>query len=371
MGILRVYLALCVVATHAGSVIFPWGMHDGRQAVQVFYIISGFYMAMVLSSRYSKPCDFYVSRMMRIFPPYWITLVVTLLLCTTTGLFFHQWLLLKPYVHALTHNGVLGVVLSAAANLTLIGQDWIMFLSHDLGQPIHLTGNFRSDANPLWHYLIVPQCWSIGLELTFYSVAPYLNRLRTRWLGVLAFSALFARLFCYVHMEGAFDPWTYRFFPFELSLFLWGMLGYRLYLWTAPRHPSDNFRCKSGLGYFFGIILMVVLFYLQKGALDYFVRLIGYEFSILISYMLWALIVPVLFFVFGSQRCDRVIGELSYPIYLVHYVIIAVVGYLFYCLEITQGFGVYCAVASIVVSIVLYKFVVIPLDQKRHGLTRT
>jgi peptidoglycan/LPS O-acetylase OafA/YrhL len=58
MGILRVYLALCVIAAHSHRVL-PWRMHDGRQAVQIFYIISGFYMAMVLSTRYSSARDLY------------------------------------------------------------------------------------------------------------------------------------------------------------------------------------------------------------------------------------------------------------------------------------------------------------------------
>src|SRR5262245_47535053 len=98
MGILRVYLALCVIATHTHSV-FPWGMHDGRQAVQIFYIISGFYMEMVLSGRYASARDFYLSRFLRIFPTYWVILGAILLLSAVSGMLFGNWLSLAPFAN--------------------------------------------------------------------------------------------------------------------------------------------------------------------------------------------------------------------------------------------------------------------------------
>ena len=43
MGIPRLYLSLCVVGTHAEPVL-PWRMHGGADAVQIFFVISGFSM---------------------------------------------------------------------------------------------------------------------------------------------------------------------------------------------------------------------------------------------------------------------------------------------------------------------------------------
>jgi len=288
-------------------------------------MISGFYMAMVLSTRYENPRDFYKSRLMRILPPYWITLVLTLLACLTTGLLWHQWLLLTPYTsHPLAQNGTTGFLLAAASNLTLIGQDWIMFLSHDSGQGIGLTANFWNDKNPLWHYLLIPQCWSVGVELAFYAFAPYLNRLRSRWLTLVAIFALGSRLLTYLYMGEARDPWTYRFFPFECSLFILGMLGYRLYSKTTPYHHHCRLRCVSRLSYVLGSVSLLLFFNLEARATGYAGRLLGQETSMLLSYLLWALLIPVLFFAFGNQKDDRKIGELSYPIYLVHFIVIAV-----------------------------------------------
>lgn len=369
MGILRVYLALCVITAHGGSVL-PWRMHDGKQAVQVFYLISGFYMAMVLSSRYATPRDFYVSRSMRIFPPYWIVLVGTVLLCATTGLLFDQWFLLSPYVtHPLDRNGAAGLWLTGFSNLTLIGQDWVMFLSHDFGHPLHFTDNFYHDASPLWRYLLVPQCWSVGVELTFYALAPYLNRLRSRWLVFIALAALAARLFAYWRMGLAHDPWDYRFFPFEMSLFLFGMLGYRLYKRTTVPQPSQRFRCNSKCSYLLGAFILLLLLYVHARAVGILSRIMGPEIGVLVTYPFWALGIPVLFFAFENQKSDRIIGELSYPIYLLQNIVIAVLTVLLTRLEFERWIGVASALVSVMLAGVLYHVFIVPMDRKRHNLT--
>src|SRR5665213_1124577 len=371
MGILRVYLALCVIADHAGSVL-PWQMHDGRQAVQIFYIISGFYMAMILSTRYAKPRDFYLSRFLRIFPPYWIVLLATIIVSVAGGLFFNRWLLLRAYIsYPLDHNGAAGVVITALSNFTLIGQDWIMFLQHDAGQSLHFTANFWNDPSPLWHYLLAPQCWSIGVELTFYALAPFLNRLRTRWLVCIAVGGFGARLMAYRYLGLTHDPWSYRFFPFEISLFLFGMLGYRLYLSTVPNHPPQEWRCVSRLSYLIGAAVLLLLLYIHIRVTGYFAHLIGPGLAGLISYPFLIVGIPALFFVFGHHKFDRLIGELSYPIYLLHYVVIVVVATLLASFGMGKGLGVISALVSLGLAALFYRVFIARLDRKRHVLTVT
>jgi peptidoglycan/LPS O-acetylase OafA/YrhL len=366
MGVLRVYLALCVIADHAGSV-FPWQMHNGRQAVQIFYLISGFYMAMVLSSRYTHPRDFYLSRFLRIFPPYWIVVAGTFVVSLIAGLFFDRWLLLRTYIsHPLNYNGAPGILLTALSNLTLIGQDWIMFLKQDFGEPLHFTANFWADHNPLWRYLLVPQAWTIGIELTFYACAPFLNRLRSRWLICIALGAFAARLMAYLHLGLDHDPWGYRFFPFEIGLFLFGMLGYRLYARTLPRHPSPRWRCVSNVSYLPGVGAILLFMYLDVCLVDYLGRFLGPEFSILVTYPLWVVALPLLFFAFGNHKFDRAVGEMSYPIYLVHYIVIVLVAT---CFGGGKGLGAYSALASVIVAALFYRLFIARLDRRRHGLT--
>ena len=80
MGALRLILALAVVLTHSGSL---WGYQitGGSVAVQCFFIISGFYMALILNEKYVAPGDlriFYVNRLARIFSLYWLFLALAL-----------------------------------------------------------------------------------------------------------------------------------------------------------------------------------------------------------------------------------------------------------------------------------------------------
>src|SRR5262245_23622024 len=96
VGYLRTYLALCVIAAHSND-IFPWSTHDGRQAVQIFFCISGFYMAMIISGRYRSVREFYISRWLRIFGPYYAILIMVILWSTVCGLLFGNWLSLTAY----------------------------------------------------------------------------------------------------------------------------------------------------------------------------------------------------------------------------------------------------------------------------------
>src|SRR5205814_8798333 len=95
--------------------------------------------------------------------------------------------------------------------------------------------DFKTNVTPLLTYLLLPQCWSVGVELSFYLIAPYLNRLRTFDLTLCFVADLSARLLARNYLGLAHDPWSNRFFPFELTWFLAGMLGYRFFDRFAAR----------------------------------------------------------------------------------------------------------------------------------------
>src|ERR1700752_1939218 len=83
MGILRFMLALAVAAGHAGS-FFGANISPGvpgSHAVQTFYIISGFLIALILSGKYADTPQgnwiFYSNRAAKIYVPYLAILAVT------------------------------------------------------------------------------------------------------------------------------------------------------------------------------------------------------------------------------------------------------------------------------------------------------
>jgi len=79
MGGLRLTLALCVVVAHVAP-RWPQLLIRGDLAVEIFFMISGFYMALVLSTTYrTSKIEFWVARLLRIFPLYWMIAGVALI----------------------------------------------------------------------------------------------------------------------------------------------------------------------------------------------------------------------------------------------------------------------------------------------------
>jgi len=76
-------------------------------------------------------------------------------------------------------------------------------------------------------FLFVPQAWSLSIELLFYLLVPFIVNWRLRYLSGLFLVTFVLREIAYHHgLHG--DPWSVRFFPFEVSYFLVGLLSYLL-----------------------------------------------------------------------------------------------------------------------------------------------
>ncbi len=99
VGTLRLILASAVLLVHAGS-LFRFNITGGGQVpVELFYIISGFYMALVLNEKYTGPGSaraFYLNRLLRLLPAYWVMAVLALAIYLTiyavTGGGFFAWM---------------------------------------------------------------------------------------------------------------------------------------------------------------------------------------------------------------------------------------------------------------------------------------
>ena len=218
MGVLRLLLAISVVFGH---VSFSGAFTGPTIAVETFYIISGFYIGLVLdtTAAYRSVTDFYINRYLRLFPVYLVVAVFAVILALRADpAAMQEFLALPPVARALL----------AFSNATLFLQDWVMFLGIQGGH-LHMVRNVHAaQPRPLYEFLAIPPAWSLGCELTFYLLAPFLVRLRDRWLLCVIGLSLLARgggLALGLHD----DPWSYRFFPFELAMFGLGVMTYRLY----------------------------------------------------------------------------------------------------------------------------------------------
>ena len=376
MGFTRLYLALCVVAAHSG-VLVPWAVQGGTEAVQIFFMISGFYMALI-ADKYKSKREFYTSRALRIYVPYFAVCIGILICSVGFGLLTDKWLALGCYqTWSTEQNGLIGVIGATLANIFLFGTDWILFFSDEPGAGFQPTVDFHQDANPLARYLLIQPAWSIGAELTFYLLVPFLNKLSTKLLGLVVITSLVARIATYELLGQSFDPWTYRFFPFELALFGLGMLAHRLYLSFSVKKLTED---GNGIGkissifnsYAVQIVAILVVFWILFSATQWVDPWIPIHYGRLIEYGCLALALPVLFQMTKNNKVDRFVGELSYPIYLTHYFVVSLVAALFTRTSIFAEWqrGPMVAIISIVASIALFLFICQPFERRRRAMAK-
>jgi len=290
MGAIRLFLALVVVIDHMRFIILEpahlnplpphlqLGMNAGL-AVMFFYMISGFLISTGLSEKYpptwSGTVRFYQSRFIRIFSLYW-----PMLLLMFVAFNFWGWF------------GALSIG-DKFTNLFIVGMDWrIMFASYP---------DWHWDAAaPFFH-----QVWTLGAELTFYLAAPFILRSWKMALGLLLASAAVRG---FLVGTTVFDGrWTYLFLP---STFLFFLIGH--FAQTLARYCSILRNGKFGM-----LLLGCSLASLQIGA-------VAWD-----SLQFWA---AAIFFagclpgIFASTKQSallNILGDLSFPVYLVHIMVLA------------------------------------------------
>jgi peptidoglycan/LPS O-acetylase OafA/YrhL len=354
MGVLRLILSMAVLAGHSGP-LFGSSLIPAPLAVETFYTISGFYMSMILGSKYQLDrkgiTRFYLSRFFRLAPAYWIVLVLSIL--TAVALKSTFYLPARTYFNTLSSLSFPAAFWIVFTNVLMLGQDTIMFMKIDSSH-LHFTADFTNAPLSAHKLLFIPQAWSLGVELWFYLLAPLLVRRKTISLIAVLVVSTIIRAILY---SGGFDhdPWTYRFFPTELALFVLGMLMFRAY----SRH-QDMIKAWWGTGAFLLIITIIIFFShlnLEQSAKSSLFLLIS------------ALSIPVIFNWSRFNTFDRIIGELSYPLYISHLLVVQVI-----TAVLPSVFGKHpglsvCAF-SLGVSVLIYFFIDRPADRIRHRLAK-
>ena len=130
MGIIRLLLAISVTVLHFMPSLGVRFLVEGHMAVKLFYIISGFYMALVLREKYNGPGSarlFLGNRFLRLLPTYYLLLLLPVLAMAAGRLLTGRMMVfggLSHWVEHLHHMQPLAAVLLAISNLTVIGQEF-------------------------------------------------------------------------------------------------------------------------------------------------------------------------------------------------------------------------------------------------------
>lgn len=312
MGHLRFLLAVAVVRAHTAG--FPdVKFISGQLAVQLFYVISGFLITVVLTAKYPPTwCGtrrFYASRWLRIWVPYLAVGTITILAMKIIPLLGGHALGGSSLFSLKALRNLEPSVAAAAlfANVFIFGQDIGLWLAHEAGRGLYWTSKFMAEPMPFATFYVMDQSWTLGIELTFYVIAPFV--VRRSW-GVIAFIlalSMAARLAATASGLGH-DPWSYRFFPFELALFMTGCLAAKLYL--ALRGFKAPWMAVAGSVPILAVVAWPYLPIPLPSAL---------------LFLSVSLFLPFLFAWTARNPWDSFVGSLSYPLYLVHVPVILVI----------------------------------------------
>jgi peptidoglycan/LPS O-acetylase OafA/YrhL len=335
MGVLRLILALAVVAGHAKAQFagFPGAM----PAVDFFFVISGFYMAMVLNEVYTQPSpnSFYFNRILRLAPVYYLGVIFGLVV---------GWADQEYIFHILSPLARLYYVFE---NIFVFGQDWSYLLCL---KTVEQKCFERATA-----LVIDRSTWSLAPELCFYLIAPFVVRSAGRLMALLAISAVMTFLVTLAEFPIAAGNFlrpitlvgaTYYFLPSTMIYFSLGALSYH-----AARSQIDK-KTYAFLAAVFCLLINV----------DTLQVPIGQAF-------VFAAAVPVLFSLTRDLAIDRFIGEISYPVYILHMPLWAVIKPYVGWSDISVAGLV--GIASIMAGALLVVLVERPISRFRHRLRKS
>ena len=276
LGTLRLILALTVAASHTGLQL--GGFNPGVVAVIGFYLISGYVMAGLLRRHYSCVAQvpvFFLDRAVRLLPQYLLYAGLTLAWHFYSGLH-------TPFLNHTPSS------LDLLNNLLIVPLNYYMF-------------------NGMDSFTLIPPTWSLGAEIQFYLIAPFIVLWPWRMLSVGALS-----LGVYTAALGGLlnsDWFGYRLLPGVLLFF---MLGASL---QHQHHNRQHSRallttvCVSALA-----TSALVLLYISDELRQ------PYRIETLLGLIVGLIVVHGL----ASQppnRGDTFAGDLSYGVFLNHFFI--------------------------------------------------
>ncbi len=361
MGVVRLILAISVVIAHTDSFL-GLNLVGGRVAVQAFYIISGFYMTFVLNEKYIGLNDSYrlfiTNRLIRLYPIYWVVLLLTfcysgIIFLMTDGTQFAR---MHVYLQYFDHLGWFSLLFLAFTNLFLVFQDMVMFLGINLENGnLFFTKSFGDSKPMLYQFLLIPQAWTLGVEILFYLIAPFIVRKNLLFVGGLLLGTLLLRLILW-NWGLNHDPWIHRFFPTALGFFLLGTFCY---------HGYKRLELKKNVPVKF-IYYLTILTIFTYGFLDF----TGKE---LLFFLFFTIAVPFVFIHTKHSKWDRKIGELSYPVYISHMLILLFLNHLHGIFQIKNylSYSGLAILLSVLLAFLLNVFVAQRVEQYRQGRLRS
>lgn len=355
MGIIRTILALIVLISHTDP-LFGFNFLGGKIAVQAFYVISGFYMALILNEKYIGINNSYklfiTNRLIRLYPVYWIVLLLTIAISLlyafmTQGENFGYLNALVNHFDSITP---LSLCLVLFSNIFILFQDVLLFLEFNIESgSFFFQSVFDKSSTNGFDFALIPQAWTVSLEIMFYLIAPFIARRKTYSILFLFLIFLGIKLYIQFGLDWNHTPWNFRFSPSELTYFILGILSYKIYA-----HKKDWItNTKRNTIIFFSILAFMFIY-----------DSLNFELKNYLFFIVFTLSIPFIFYRSKHNKIDRYIGELSYPIYLIHILIIAIVNRI--GIDIPLNLNISVIILSILSSIIIKHLISDKIEKLRQ-----
>ncbi len=293
-------LALLIMVQH----LLPNKIH-GQLVVETFFVISGFYMALILDKKYKDDIfGFYKARYLKLWPGYFLVLVLSIIWSYKSyGIvgkpemfeYFYSFAERKNFI---LHTDWYVQIWYWFVQITLIGIETVNFVNIDNNYHIHLTTQWHA-TDRIMPYFFAP-IWAVGLELGLYLFAPFLWKYKKIAISLIIPSLIY-KLF---YLE---YPMLSGLLPAEIGIFAIGMAGYIVY-----KKCENNMHILQHK--FVGIIVYIVIVLISSYI--FIQGLNGHRYI----YPLWLVFVgilcPVMFGITKNLRWDNFLGKTSYYLYI-------------------------------------------------------
>ncbi len=272
MGSYRLLLAILVALSHMYVLLFS--CNPGVIAVISFYLISGYVMSSLIERYYKNPFNalgFYLDRAARLFP---------------------------QFIFYLMAGTICAYLLKLPDFSKFSPGRWL------LDSLIIPTGFYMFRDKGDFH--ILPQTWSLGLEMTFYLIIPWLAKYSSpRLIAIVMMGSMAVFAAGYIGIIN-FDWYSYRLLPGTLFIFITGSLFYskdRIYLL-----------------YIVFVYAYVEVLFLIGNAFNIFHTIVVTH-EVIIGLLIG---IPALGILkkFKFSALDEFLGNLSYGVFLNHYMVI-------------------------------------------------
>lgn len=289
MGLIKFYLALCVLFSHIGlKVFFP--VLDAGMAVNCFFVISGFFISMGLNERYTYKRSnimFYTSRFLRIWPLYVVSIVI-----------LAPWGVLSYQFDLINELPLITRIFIIFSNIFILGIDIPLHFSFLNGNIVNSAFGIDPNHNGVSYIFNLP-AWSLSIELIFYGIAPFVVRSLKRSIIFFLIGLSYCLYFKYTNLGFAYSFRIDLLFLGAMFYFGLGILGY----WLSRKYSNKEIPTL--------LALVSLIIFVGSAYMGFAGNFTNFMFVIML-----AVFSRFLFDFTNESSTDKFFGDMAYPIYI-------------------------------------------------------